>query len=205
MTQLKIVGTATCSFGVISQGHDGDSARANRLDNGGVFCVFCGIAGPSTFDALINGSQPGTTSDARIRIPGGYTPLTCLRDGSYDPAPTGLTGLAARASGPNTQRIYQANYRDGGIARLTFDDGDFDREADESIGSEFNANDWKDAPASVQSVANALTAVGYRITNNAQIGRLGDRITIVLLRGAHINGDPTKMILGPKVELSYTV
>ena len=192
MTQTKIVGTATCTFGVISQGHDGDSARANRLDNGGVFCVFCGIAGPSTFDALINAAQ-------------GYTQLTCVRDGSYDPAPTGLAGLAARSSGPNTQRIYQANYRDGGSARLVFDDGDFDRDADDSIGTDFDASAWPGVPASLQAVATALVAAGFRITNNVTIGTLGDKRTIILLRGAHINGDPTKMILGPKVELSYHV
>jgi hypothetical protein len=38
--QLRIIGTDVCLPCAIS-GHDGDACRANKLDDGGVFCVTC--------------------------------------------------------------------------------------------------------------------------------------------------------------------
>lgn len=57
--KVTIVGTAICRFGGLVHQHDGDEMRANRLSDGGVFCVFCGTRGPSTFDALLSACGSG--------------------------------------------------------------------------------------------------------------------------------------------------
>ncbi len=55
--RLRITGFAPCRFGEIVHQHDGDACRANRLAEGGVYCVFCGQRGPSTFDALLGSGR----------------------------------------------------------------------------------------------------------------------------------------------------
>jgi len=55
--QLTVTGFAPCRFGEIIHQHDADESRANRLSNGGVYCVFCGQRGPSTFDALLGSGR----------------------------------------------------------------------------------------------------------------------------------------------------
>jgi hypothetical protein len=61
---------AVCRFGGLVLGHDADEMRANRLSNGDVGCIFCGIRGPSIFDALLNpnGENTGTVrrQDSRL-------------------------------------------------------------------------------------------------------------------------------------------
>jgi hypothetical protein len=57
---------AVCHFGGQVHGHDADEMRANRLADGGVFCVFCGVRGPSTFDAFINANGVNSGKVQRI-------------------------------------------------------------------------------------------------------------------------------------------
>lgn len=57
---------AVCRFGGLVHGHDADEMRANRLSNGDVGCIWCGVRGPSVFDALLNPNGENTSTVNRI-------------------------------------------------------------------------------------------------------------------------------------------
>lgn len=61
---------AVCRFGGPVHGHDADEMRANRLADGRVLCIFCGVLGPSTFDAIINanGENSATLTRTESRL-----------------------------------------------------------------------------------------------------------------------------------------
>jgi len=72
---------AVCRFGGLVHGHDGDEQRANRLSNGSVGCIFCGVRGPSTFDALLNANGDNSSTLTRVESRLDYRFSGCIKRG----------------------------------------------------------------------------------------------------------------------------
>ena len=141
---------AVCHFGSAVHGHDADESRANRLSNGGVYCVFCGVRGPSTFDALINANGVNRGSVQRIDSRLDYRFNVQLKRG------------VASAS-----LVFE-------------DPKQFNTEPGTDYGEEYvSPRPEAKLPVEIDNVAKALARVGFRVTGSTATNTMGTIIMVL--------------------------
>ncbi len=141
---------AVCHFGSIVHGYGADESRANRLSDGGVYCVFCGVRGPSTFDALINAS--GTNSGTVQRIE---------------------SRLDHRFNVQLKRGVAWASL-------VFEDPKQFDVEPGTDYGEDYvSPKPEAKLPAEIDNVAKALARVGFRVTGSQATNTMGTIIMVL--------------------------
>jgi hypothetical protein len=124
--------------------------RANRLADGRVFCVFCGVRGPSTFDALMNANGQGSGIVQRIES---------RLDRRYN---------------------VQLKKNTAWASLVFEDPKQFDVEPGKDYGEDYvSPQPEAKLPPEIDNVAKALARVGFRVTGSNATNTMGTIIMVL--------------------------